>query len=421
MALSSAARYLSSLTKYGIRPSLERIRDVLEALGRPERHYSVVLITGTNGKGTCAKALSEILRAHGVRVGLYTSPHLFSYAERYEIDGKKISDEDFEREVTDQRAMLAALSARLTEGNPRGTRPKGGSGITEFEFLTLMAYRLFSKRQVSWAVVEIGMGGRWDATNVADPRLAVITSVGIDHTEFLGKTKGQIAFDKAHVARKNRDILVGPVTREAREAIEKVSRAIGARPVFLSSRDVRPTWKSHLPARIFGAAFALAVLAARKILGPRFRMGRAGAAIRRSALPGRYEIKKFHGREILFDVAHNEQALDGLFGQIRGDFPKRRLSVLIGMQRQKRGEEKILRHLVPGDSVRIIKLSTSRSKPPSMWKPFVRRAQRLGVRMFPPSRMRPAFEEAVTSSHVEDILVVTGSFYTVREAWGLCK
>lgn len=406
----NAEKFLAGLAKFGIRPSLERFRAVLRAAGRPDRRYRVVLVTGTNGKGTCAKALAEILRAHGLRVGLYASPHLFTYTERYEIGGRRITAADFQREVTNQRNFLKGM----TVGN-RSVH------LTEFEFLTLLAYRLFSKRRVDWAVVEIGMGGRWDATNTADPSLSVITSIGIDHTEFLGHTAGRIAFDKSHVARTNCPLLVGPVPPTARRAIERKAASIGARSVFLSDRAVRAAVAgSDLPV-LFAPSRALAVEAARRILGSRFRRHAALTGMRRSSLPGRYQFKRFKGRDVLFDVAHNEQALNALFQQIRRDFPAMCLQVLLGMQRQKRGEEAILRHLSARDSVRPVRLAHPRSKPPAMWGPFIRRACRRGIPIFPLSSMGFAFSKAIVSTLRSDLVVVTGSFLTVREALAVCR
>ncbi|OGH57634.1 MAG: hypothetical protein A3G34_13955 [Candidatus Lindowbacteria bacterium RIFCSPLOWO2_12_FULL_62_27] len=395
--MKNPATYLDHLAKRGIRPSLERIRAALHRAGRPDRRYGVVLVGGTNGKGTCAKALSEILLAHGRRVGLYTSPHLRSFRERYEIDGRSVGAAEFSREVASQRALLSEMRVRLTE----------------FEFLTFLAYRLFAKHEVAWAVMEVGMGGRWDATNAADPRLSILTTIGLDHMEFLGRTVEKIAWDKAHIARRARPLLVGPVPTAARLAIRRVAATCRARPVFLSTRRIH---SGRLPAEIYGSDLALALLAARKILKSDFRPAVARAGLRRASLPGRFEWR----RSVLLDVAHNEQALGALFAYLRKKFPERPLAVLLGMQRQKRGEERILPHLGCGDSVRLIRLAHARSKPMRLWRPFLRLARARGIDVHPPAPMKRAWSAAMRRLPENGRMVVTGSFITVREALPLC-
>lgn len=413
MALSTAERYLTGLAKFGVRPSLERMRLALRRSGRPDRNYKTVLITGTNGKGTCAKALAEILCAHKLRVGLYTSPHLFSYRERFEICGRKISAADFERETRTQRDFLSAFRIRLTE----------------FEFLTLLACRHFARRRVEWAVMEIGMGGRWDAVNAVDPCLSVITSVGVDHTEFLGQTPEEIAFDKAHVSRKNRNLLVGPVGREVGAVIGKVASRLGARPVFLPA-PVRCSagffffgrpWKCRQPPSLFGSNLALAIFAAQKILKSDFCVDRAQQGIFSSSLPCRFHSIRFHGRQVLLDVAHNEQALRALFAAVRLHFPPAPLRVLLGMQRHKKGEGAIVRFLRPGDEVWPIRLAHPRSKSAAGWKPFIALARRQAIKVCPPVSMRYAMSRllrrrAAGGGAADSMGVVTGSFHTVREA-----
>lgn len=424
--MNDAKRFLLRLRKFGIRPSLERMREALNTFGRPDQQFRIVLVAGTNGKGTCAKALADILRGHGVRTGLYLSPHLFSYEERFVIDGRRLTAGEFERETKSQREQLRAQNQALTE----------------FEFLTLLAYRLFAKKHLDWAVVEVGMGGRWDATNSADPEMSVITSVGLDHMEFLGQTEAQIAFDKAHVARKNRPLWVGPVHPAARAAIEQVSSAVGARLTILDSSAVRPIstndlnshadsffyagrrWRCAIPPSIFGTNLALAIAAARQILRDKFRMDKAQRAVCRVRLPGRFRLKRVGGTEIFFDVAHNESAFSALFGEIArisSSSGRRNLQVVLGMQKQKQGESAILPFLTPRDSVHLVKLSHPRSKPARLWKPFIQAARSRRIFVHPPCRMILALRRAVRLAKKNGLVVATGSFHTVREAQAACE
>lgn len=162
-------------------PDLQDVVDVLEDLGRPDRNYEIVLIGGTNGKGSTAEFLSRILQRNGKKVGKFTSPHLRTLRERIEIDGKKISEQEF-----------LELYEHLKDYE-----------LTFFEFITVAAYLEFSRKEIDVAVVEIGMGGRLDATNAAENSYAAITNIGLDHSQYLGDTREQIAEEKAGIIPEN--------------------------------------------------------------------------------------------------------------------------------------------------------------------------------------------------------------------------
>jgi dihydrofolate synthase/folylpolyglutamate synthase len=183
--------YLDSLQGSGIRPGLERMRALLAALGHPQKRYPSVIIAGTNGKGSTAATLDSILRTAGYRTGFYSSPHLIEFRERWLLDGEMIREELLAECVEEIRA--ASESQAITP--------------TYFEALTLVAFVAFARSGIDLAVLEVGMGGRLDATNVVRPRAAVITSVGIDHTEYLGRTIRKIAREKAGVIHRGAIVL----------------------------------------------------------------------------------------------------------------------------------------------------------------------------------------------------------------------
>jgi dihydrofolate synthase / folylpolyglutamate synthase len=307
---------LSRLEALGIKLGLERARAVLTAMGEPQRRFPAVLVAGTNGKGSTSAFLAAIAQAAGYRTGLYTSPHLEFVEERLRIDGRTIEPGRFGRLLQD----LVDLAERET-----GVPP------TYFEAVTLAAFQWFAERQVDLAVVEVGLGGRLDATNLCDPILSLITPIGFDHQEYLGDTLAAIAREKAGILRPEKPALVWIEEPEAAESVREAAAEIGADLRFVSQEvrieSIEPDgWKDQrvrlaTPVRSYDLEIALlgahqavnlglAVRAAEALADLGFdRIGpeaiQEGAAACR--WPGRLEaIELPGGRRILLDAAHNE-------------------------------------------------------------------------------------------------------------------
>ena len=182
--MDKAYNYLNSLGLHKIRPGLGRIKKLLGSLGNPHEKTPGIIVGGTNGKGSAAAAIASILRAGGYRTGLYTSPHLIDVTERIRIDGRQI-----------ERPELGRILLRVKRAAEKST----GGSASYFETLTAAAYVYFAESGVDFSVLEVGMGGRWDATNVINPLVSVITNVSKDHTDYLGRTIGEIASEKARI------------------------------------------------------------------------------------------------------------------------------------------------------------------------------------------------------------------------------
>ncbi|MFH0885215.1 MAG: folylpolyglutamate synthase/dihydrofolate synthase family protein [Candidatus Micrarchaeota archaeon] len=206
------------LAKFGIMPGLERTQRICEALGRPQDCLETILVTGTNGKGSVTAALSSILTEAGHRTGAYYSPHISKYNERYKIDGKEITDEDF----LPYEDMLLKLHDE-------------GYEMTVFEALTAIAFRYFAERGCRYAVMEIGMGGQFDATNIANECASIITNAGLEHSEYLGKTVQEIARDKAHIIKKPGSVAVTGCTGQALAEVSARCQSVNARLKALDS------------------------------------------------------------------------------------------------------------------------------------------------------------------------------------------
>ncbi len=196
------------------KPGLERIRAFCERLGNPHKAYCVIHIAGTNGKGSTSHMLASILAASGYRVGLFTSPHLRDFRERIRVDGEMISRDEVVAFVDERRGEMESLQ------------------LSFFEMTAAMAFDHFARCEVDVAVVETGLGGRLDATNIVEPAISVITNIGIHHTQYLGSTISQIAAEKAGIIKRGVAVVVGERDAESTEVFERVGGEMGARVVF---------------------------------------------------------------------------------------------------------------------------------------------------------------------------------------------
>ena len=206
--------YLLGLEKLGIKFGLDNIRAITAALGHPEACCPSVIVAGTNGKGSVAAMLDAMLAAAGIRSGRYTSPHLVRLEERFAIAGRSVSPDAFRAAAADLRNLVATLR----ENGTLATEP------TFFEVTTAIAFELFRRAGVSVLVLEVGMGGRWDATNVATPLAGAITTIDFDHETFLGHSLAEIAFEKAGIIKPGMLVVAGETKQEALEVIGRVAR-----------------------------------------------------------------------------------------------------------------------------------------------------------------------------------------------------
>ena len=233
-ALDQTLRRLYALRRFGLRPGLETMQMLLERLGHPERACAAIHIAGTNGKGSVAAMLDALLRSAGLRVGLYTSPHLLRFNERIRVNGAAIEDD-----------ALAGLFAAL-EPHLAAVAEATGREATFFEVTTALAFQHFAGAKVPLLVLETGLGGRLDATNVVTPLAAVITRIGLDHMQYLGATLEAIAGEKAGIVKAGRPVVLGAMPETARDVVAAAAQRAGARLVEASAtatvRRLSETW-----------------------------------------------------------------------------------------------------------------------------------------------------------------------------------
>jgi dihydrofolate synthase/folylpolyglutamate synthase len=326
-----------------MRPGLSRIRRLLDLLDHPEQGFRSVLVAGSNGKGTTCAVLASCLQSLGWKTGLFTSPHLVSVRERFRVDGRCAS-------VAAMRQFLVLHGAACHRLE-----------ATYFETTTAFALWWFRRKGVEWAVLEIGLGGRLDACNAVDPALSIVTSISLEHTEWLGSTEADIAREKGGVARTGRVTLSGRLTRAAERSLRATVRACGGHLVCagrqIKTDDLIPSGSGHsfrmhylgerlaLCTGLRGShavvnaslAVAAAMHACRDSCGGRLPRGWKRALQRgvcKARWPARLEV--ISGRPTaVFDVAHNEAAMQALVADWRRLWPKRQPVILVGLLRDK--------------------------------------------------------------------------------------
>jgi len=307
-----AFQYLFGLEHVGIKFGLANIRAVLDALGNPERAFRSIHVAGTNGKGSVTAMVDAALRAAGHRTGRYTSPHLVRLNERFVVDGRQASDDDIAAAVDTARAAID----RLRRDGVLQVQP------TFFEVTTAAAFELFRRARIDVAVVEVGLGGRLDATNVLTPVVTAITSIGFDHQQYLGNTLTEIAIEKAGIVKPAVPVVVGEMPDDARTAIEGVARERGAELIHAGG-DVAAELGGIVPAlpgmhQRRNAAVAVRVLQAADARDLRVPPEAIAAGLTTVRWPGRLDVRRLgDGRELLLDAAHNAEGAAALAAFLR--------------------------------------------------------------------------------------------------------
>jgi dihydrofolate synthase/folylpolyglutamate synthase len=331
----SALDRLFAREQFGVKLGLDNIRTLVDALGHPQTMYPSVLVAGTNGKGSVAAMVERALRASGRRTGRYTSPHLVHVVERFAIDGEPVGDDMLETVVADVLAREEACRAAGRLAAP----------ATFFETTTAAAFEIFRRARVDVAVLEVGLGGRFDATNVASPVVTAIVSIDIDHTRQLGSTLGAIAFEKAGIARKGVPLVVGDIGGEAMATIEQVCADVGA-PVVHAAEGVeclvadgsegRSELRAETATRMYGplllglpgqhqignAVVAIRVLEELDSQGISVDGSAIETGLREVRWRGRLErIALSNGRWLLLDAAHNPAGARALAAHVARYWP----------------------------------------------------------------------------------------------------
>ena len=400
--------YLNSLKDKGIIYGLERVRSTIATLGHPEKKFPCIHVAGTNGKGSTCAMLEAIYRVNGYRTGLYTSPHLIHEGEMIQVDRHPLSEIDIILHVKKLKPIASEISKQYPDGHP-----------SFFEFMTLMGFMHFAESKVDLAILETGVGGRLDATNVVDPELSIITSISLDHTELLGDTIDQITMEKAGIIKAERPVLIGKLCKESESVVRQVAQERNC--TLYSVRERFPHIET-LPKTNLAGSFqrwnAAVAIYATEILNQRFPVDstKTISTLRAIQWPGRWQTLQLADKTLILDATHNQEGADMLKENLESLIRKNQIRpvIITGTTSEKRasclmpvvGQYARELHLVTPDQPNATPNNTLEQYLPDAYKASVVHSE-IGT-LFPSP-------ETCIAGKSGDTIVVTGSIYLVGE------
>jgi dihydrofolate synthase / folylpolyglutamate synthase len=416
LSYDDALAYIASLAPRGWRLGLDRMAEFArkanlpDALGSPGGPQ-YIHIAGTNGKGTVTAFVQSILVEHGYRTGAFFSPFVYDPRERIQ----------FGRDYIPEQAM-ADLTARLIPIAEAFSQTEFG-GITEFEFKTALGFLFWKEMKCDWVALEVGLGGRLDATNIIIPRAAVVTSISLDHTSVLGGTHAEIAFEKAGIVKAGVPVVTGQLGEDASRVVGEAAAHAGSQLWRLGHEvlvensvvttpgrtydDLQPALKGkYVPANM---AVAIAALEA---AGVDLDSGSVQRGVHRATLPGRFELRCFQGRQVVLDGAHNAEAAEALRESLSETFPECRLVLITGMVQGHDPLDFYGPLLKMTSAVHIAPIDFHRAVDPADLERVLRPRV---ANTHAHCSVGEAIDAAMVDCEPDDILLVTGSFYLVGE------
>ncbi|MFH0868285.1 MAG: folylpolyglutamate synthase/dihydrofolate synthase family protein [Candidatus Woesearchaeota archaeon] len=385
MNYNQIINYLENLEKIGTKFGLERVESLLKKLGNPEKSLKIIHVAGTNGKGSVCAMLSAILQGAGYRVGLYTSPHLKDIRERFRINNKDISKKDFIKYFNKTK--------------------KYSDKQTYFEFITAMAFLYFREKKADFLVLEVGMGGRLDATNVVKPLVSVITNIELEHTDYLGNTREKIAYEKAGII-KNKVPVITLAKGKALNVIKKIAKSKDSKLIIPKKYNYETNLKGQF--QIDNANIAVEtinLLNQLKIVN--IKKEKTKKSLKKVYWPGRIQFKA----NVLFDCAHNPAGIKALTGYLK-TFKYKKMILIFGVLTDKNFKD-MLKQLFPfANKVILTKPQMYRKLDPKiMLKKMGKHKKDITIIDDP----KKALKEAKRTAGKNDLILVTGSCYLVGE------
>lgn len=424
MDYKDAIEYIDMNLKGGCNPGLNRIERLLELLGNPEKQIKAVHIAGTNGKGSVTAMLSSILREGGYKVGTYISPHLHSITERYLINGVSMEEDVFASYVS------------IIKGNINKMAESGEEIPSQFEALTALAFLYFKDMNIDIGVIEVGLGGRYDATNVLDSLISVITSISYDHMSVLGDTIERIAFEKAGIIKKGQKAILYPQSFTASEkVIEMICREQEAMLIKIDPKDVIQRdfgIKGQIMDYCFGDKSyrdiqlpllgdhqllnaAVAIRAAEELgkLGYHISEQHIKQGIKKVKWPGRLTVIA-SDPQIVIDGAHNEDGVKALAEALKKYFYDKDIIMVIGMLRDKNHRDSI--SMLAPMAKKLIATEPMSDRALSALD-LAREAEEFCREVYAVPSIAQAINKAIDISEDNSIIVICGSLYLIGEAF----
>lgn len=403
MTYAEAIKYLYSLQMFGARPGLETPRRLAELAGNPQHGLRFIHVAGTNGKGSTCAMLESVYRAAGLRVGLFTSPHLVSFAERIQVNRRLVPEDQVARLVREIQPMLKQFPA---EEHP-----------TFFEVVTVMALSYFARQRCDLVIWETGLGGRLDATNIVTPLASVITNIDFDHQQWLGETLEQIAAEKAGIIKPGVPVLTAAEPGRGLEVIATTAQQLDALLTVIDRNDAKGSLldaaKLSLPGdhQRLNAALALAAVRALETHFP-VPQETILAGLSRVHWPGRMQLaKSSSGQTILLDGAHNPASAEALAAAFKQQFSEARPALILGVLADKDWRP-LVETLAPlAHRVLLVPVKSRRSLAPEDLLTVCRSANPQAV-----VEVCASLADALVRSAQELLVIITGSLYLVGEA-----
>lgn len=417
MTYKKAVSYLESFIRFGICLGLDNITCLLGLLGNPQDRLKVIHIGGTNGKGSSASFVNSILNEAKLKVGLYTSPHFLDFRERIRINSRPIPEKELIELTSKIKALLSSNPSLLP---------------TYFEVATAICLSYFAKEEVEIAILEVGMGGRLDATNVVNPLVSVITNVDLEHTDQLGKTIREIAYEKAGIIKEKGLVVTAAEKEEALEVIKEVCSRKKAK-LFQVGKEIKIEGKDRIkglheryenlkiPLRgEYQLKNAACAIGACELLSQSISKETIVKGLANTCWPGRLEVLSRNPLLVL-DGAHNPAAISALFEAIAKEFSFENLILIVGILKDKDIPsmiKEIFKKAKRLKKVHIAKLAYVRGASPEEIEKEV-------ARYTTEVQLHPCVKEAILKAKEEaslkDLILITGSLYAVAEVLDFCK
>lgn len=401
-----------SLPKLHPKNDLSYIRRILKQLNNPQDSVKTIHVTGTNGKGSTSYYLSNLLQKAGQKTGLFVSPYIYEFNERMQLNGKNISNNDLIRTANEIETAIEILK-----------KDDPNFSLVTFEYEVALAFQFFAQEHCDYAVIEVGIGGEHDKTNVIVPEVSIITTIGLDHEKIIGPTLKDIAQEKSGIIKLNKPVVLGNVPQDVleillNEAQSKNSKSfllgrdfqIKMMPDVIEYQDSKNIYNFALRPLVEAYDIGVAVQAI-QLLQLDLDRKKIEEAINETRIPGRYDVIQTRP-EIIMDGAHNLQAMENLLGLVRKK-KKEQIYVLLGMMKDK--DLGPITRLFKNEKVTLTRIDYPRA---ARLEDFPKEAQEK-------FKYEENFEEAYTSLknklQVDDMLLVTGSFYLVGAVLNYCK